>query len=118
MERHGHSIHIFARQHPNNFTSKYDNFFPREMVTDSLKPTISGLRSLFQLFYSLDAKKCLANMLNGIRIDVAHAHNIYGRLTTSVLDLLYKKNVPILMTLHDYKLICPSYKHVQSWPYL
>ena len=49
-------------------------------------------------------------MLQDIRIDVAHAHNIYGRLTTSILDLLYKKNVPVVMTLHDYKLICPNYK--------
>ena len=52
MKRHAHAVHIFASQHPNNFTSKYDKYFPREMVTDSLKPTISGLRSLLQLFYS------------------------------------------------------------------
>ena len=110
MEKHGHAVHIFARQHANNFASKYDMYFPREMVTDSLKPTISGLRSLWQIFYNWEAKRGLAKMLQDIPIDVAHAHNIYGGLTTSVLDLLYKRNIPILMTLHDYKLICPNYK--------
>jgi len=38
-----------------------------------------------------------------------HAHNIYGGLTTSILDIAQKKGVPVVMTLHDYKLICPSY---------
>ena len=110
MERHGHTVHIFARQHPNNLPSKYDRYFPREMVTDSLKPTIIGLRSLLQLFYSHDSKRCLAKMLRDVKVEVAHAHNLYSRLTTSVLDLLYEKHVPILLTLHDYKLICPNYK--------
>jgi glycosyltransferase involved in cell wall biosynthesis len=49
-------------------------------------------------------------MLRRIRIDVAHAHNIYGGLTTSVLDLLSENKIPIVMTLHDYKLICPNYR--------
>ncbi len=110
MEKRGNTVHVFARQHPNNLPSKYDKYFPREMVTDSLKPTMMGLRSLFQLFYSQDAKTSLTRMLQDICIDVAHAHNIYGRLTTSVFDLLQKRNVPILMSLHDYKLICPNYK--------
>ena len=110
MKRHGHAVHIFANQHPNNMKSQYDKYFPREMVTDSLMPSIRGLRSLFQLFYNWNSKRGLTNMLCNFPVDVAHAHNIYSRLTTSVLDLLYEKHVPILLTLHDYKLVCPSYK--------
>jgi len=109
MQAHGNTVHIFARRHPNNLGSAYDKYFPGEMVTDSLKPSVDGLRSLLQLFYSRDAKKCLDEMLQKIKIDIGHAHNIYGRLTTSVLDLLHKKNIPMVMTLHDYKLICPAY---------
>jgi len=110
MERNGNIVQIFSRKHPNNLPSKYDPFFPKEMATDSIKPTIAAIRSLLQIFYSLDAKNHLAKMLPEISVDVAHAHNIYGRLTTSVLDLLNKNNVPIVMTLHDYKIICPNYK--------
>ena len=110
MESHGNKVHVFARQHPNNLASKYDKFFPREMVTDSIKPSFRGLQSLSQYFYSLNAKRCLSSMMENINFEIAHAHNIHGRLTTSVLDLLYQKNIPVLMTLHDYKLICPNYK--------
>lgn len=110
MEQHGNTVHLFARQHASNLSSKYDKYFPKEMATDSLRLSPSRLRSLFQLFYNREAKRRLSSMLQGIHIDVAHAHNIYGGLTTSVLDLLCDRNVPILMTLHDYKIICPSYK--------
>jgi len=40
---------------------------------------------------------------------MAHAHNIYGRLSTSVLDELHPQGIPTIMTLHDLKPICPSY---------
>jgi glycosyltransferase involved in cell wall biosynthesis len=110
MEQNGNNVCIFARRHPNNLPSQYEKYFPRDMVTDSLKPSIDVLRSLSQLFYSREAKKGLASMLQGIRVDVAHAHNVYYRLTTSVLDLLRQRDVPVVMTLHDYKLLCPTYK--------
>jgi len=110
MERNGNAVHIFARNHPNNIPSQHDKYFPKQMVTDSVTITMAGLRSLLQLFYNFSAKKRLSNMLQAIHVDVAHAHNIYGGLTTSVLDLLSNKRIPILMTLHDYKLICPNYK--------
>jgi glycosyltransferase involved in cell wall biosynthesis len=110
MERFGHSTHTFCRRHPNNLPSKYDKYFPLEMDTESVKPTMSGLKTLSQFFYSKEAKNGMAQMMQDIQIDVAHAHNIYSRLTSSVLDVLRKKNIPVLMTLHDYKLICPNYK--------
>jgi len=110
MRGRGHTVHTFARRHPNNLPSGDEKYFPNEMTPDSLRPTLPGFRSLLQLFYSMQAKNCLTRMLKDIRIDVAHAHNIYGRLTTSVLDVLSERNTPILLTLHDYKLICPSYK--------
>lgn len=110
LERHGHVSYAFCRQHSDNLPSRYDIYFPREMVTDSVKPTFSGLKSLLQLFYSKEAKRCLTELLRHIHVDVAHAHNIYGRLTTSVLDMLHEDNIPVTMTLHDYKLICPNYK--------
>ena len=110
MKKNGNTVHVFARKHPNNLSSENDKYFPRKMVTDSIKPTIEGLRSLPKLIYNFNAKKRLANMLQNIHIDMAHAHNIYGGLTSSVLDLISEKNIPIVMTLHDYKLICPNYR--------
>jgi glycosyltransferase involved in cell wall biosynthesis len=36
-------------------------------------------------------------------------HSIYHHLTPSVLFTLKKYNLPVLLTLHDYKMVCPNY---------
>ena len=110
LRRYGNSVYLFARKHPKNTSTEYDEYFPQPMVTDKLRLSRDSLRSVFRLFYAVDAKKCLEKMLHNFDLDVAHVHNIYGRITTSALDLLYSRNIPVIMTLHDYKLICPSYK--------
>ena len=110
LKKGGNRVAVFSRKHPNNQPSDFEQFFPSEMTTDSLTPSAKGLRSLLGLFYSLGARRSLNAMLNAVEVDVAHVHNIYGRLSTSVLDVLHKKNIPVVMTLHDYKVICPNYK--------
>ena len=37
--------------------------------------------------------------------DIVHVHNTFPLWTYSVLDFFKKKNVPIIMTLHNYRLI-------------
>ncbi|MBF0413344.1 MAG: glycosyltransferase family 4 protein [Desulfamplus sp.] len=110
LRTHGHLVHAFARKTESDFPSKYAPFFPKDIKTDSLSFGFSTFRMVKEILYSSESKKQLEKILKKFKPDVVHAHNIYGRLTTSVLDLLYANNIPIVMTLHDYKLICPSYK--------
>ncbi|MFA5905018.1 MAG: glycosyltransferase family 4 protein [Desulfobacula sp.] len=110
MKAHGHEVGAFARRTPVDFPSELAGFFPEDMKTDSLSLGFGAFRTLREIIYSTESKKCLGQLLGEMTPDVVHAHNIYGRLTTSTLDLLNSRNIPIVMTLHDYKLICPSYK--------
>jgi len=110
LKSYGHVVDAFARKTSEDVQSNCSDFFPEDMKTDSLSLGFGALRTLRELLYSLESKKQLSKLLRGVAPDLAHVHNIYGRLTTSVLDLLFKKNIPIVMTLHDYKLVCPSYK--------
>ncbi len=64
---------------------------------------------------AVDAVHCrrtadaFAKMLDKVRPDVVHCHNIYGRLSTSILGVAKKKRIPTVLTVHDYKVVCPSY---------
>lgn len=109
LVQHGHKATAFARKHAEHISSECDNYFPADIKTDSIDLSWGALRTLKEIFYSGKAKGALDQLLKQFPPDIAHAHNIYGRLTTSVLDLLYEKGIPVLMTLHDYKLICPTY---------
>jgi len=41
-------------------------------------------------------------------VDVAHLHNIYHHLTPSILPVLARRRIGIVMTVHDYRLLCPT----------
>jgi glycosyltransferase involved in cell wall biosynthesis len=58
--------------------------------------------------WSLDAFRRLGRLLDEHPIDVAHAHNVYEGLTLSVLDALERRGVPTVLTLHDYRALCPN----------
>jgi hypothetical protein len=40
--------------------------------------------------------------------NVAHVHNTWYALSPSVFSAAHKAGVPVVMTLHNYRLICPS----------
>lgn len=104
----GHEIIPFARKHPMNLPTAWSRFFPCEIDYDNVS-FYQQIKAAGKLIYSWEAKKRFGRLLSACRPDIVHAHNIYGRLTTSILDEARKKGVPVVMTAHDYKLVCPSY---------
>jgi glycosyltransferase involved in cell wall biosynthesis len=66
------------------------------------------------IFYSFEAKKKMELLLNEEKPDLAHLHNIYHQLSPSILPVLKKKGIPTVMTLHDFKLLCPNYTFLRN----
>jgi len=110
MKKHGHATAGFSRQHPSNLPSEYAGFFPPDIVTEKISISWTAAKALKEIIYSGNARDNLDRLISEFKPDIAHIHNMYGRLTTSVLDLLTRRNIPAVMTLHDYKLSCPSYR--------
>lgn len=110
MREHGHSTCFFSRVHPNNIECDDASYFPEDINTSLFSLSRKSLTSILSMFYSLESKRCLSKLLSKQFFNIAHAHNIYGRLSTSVLDELKNNGIPVVMTLHDYKIICPNYQ--------
>jgi glycosyltransferase involved in cell wall biosynthesis len=70
---------------------------------------LSQIRTAGRLLYSSEAKKRLGVLLDEQQVDLAHLHNIHHQLSPSILDALKARKVPVVMTLHDYKMTCASY---------
>lgn len=111
LEKNGHKVIPFSRNNPNNLSTCYSSFFVPYL---NLNRTLSAIFSVPELIYSVQAKNSLAKLLRNTQINIAHCHNIYGILTTSVLDELYGHYIPTILTLHDYKIICPNYKFLDN----
>ena len=65
------------------------------------------LRGALRILHDFSAARKLAAFLADNRVDVAHAHNLYHHLTPSVLGVLRQRRIPVVMTVHDYRLMCP-----------
>jgi len=57
--------------------------------------------------YSVPASESVERALSEFRPDVVHLQVYYGQMTASILAPLRRASVPVVQTLHDYKLACP-----------
>ena len=105
----GHEVIPFSRKNLSNVSTEYSEYFVDELRIQN-KVSFAALRNIKEIIYSNSAKRGLKILMQGRSFDIAHGHNIYGLLTTSVLDELKNCSIPTVLTLHDYKIICPNYQ--------
>ena len=108
LKEKNHKVIPFSRKHPDNASSEYSKYFAGELNLQN-KISFKAIKSIKEIIYSKEAKQCLKKLLQSKSIDIAHAHNIYGLLTTSVLYELQSWHISTILTLHDYKIIYPNY---------
>ena len=71
---------------------------------------LSSLKNKFYALKNISYSKDSINILDAEILkhgvpDIVHAHNIFPLWSNSVFDFFHKKNIPIIMTLHNYRLI-------------
>ena len=107
LSKKGHQVQAFSMIHPENLPDANDIYFA-EYHSLLTKSYLSKLFNLSSYFYSFGAKRGLKRLLNSFSPDIVHVHLLYGGLTSSVLSIFKKRNIPVIYSAHDYKLICPN----------
>ncbi len=111
LEEKGHRTVIFSMHHPQNFRSRWENYFVNYINYDEEVKRISILSSIkvaSRTIFFFKAKRILDKLIKEAKPDIAHLQNIHHHITPSILYTLKKHKVPIVWTLHDYQLICPN----------
>lgn len=104
----GHEVYFFSMKSDNSILYEKDKFFPIEIDYRNTS-IIQKFKSIHKFIYNIYAAKKLKIFLEEVKPDIAHVHLFMGGLTTSILKVLKDKNIPIIHSVHDYRLICPSY---------
>lgn len=105
----GHEVGVFACAHPANRRSEGPIWLVDER--DYAHPGLGDrVRHAVGTLYDLPARRQFATALDEFAPDVVHLHNIYHQLSPSILDELFERGLPAVMTVHDYKLVCPVYR--------
>ena len=61
-----------------------------------------------ELIYNSDAAAVLKEKITSFQPDVIHAHNLFYKASPSILYEARRHGVPVVMTLHNFRLICPN----------
>ena len=112
LRAHGHDVIPFSMKHVRNLPSEYSDYFVSSIDFPSLLKQKHGLASKLQVaervIYSREAKRQIERLIRDTRPDIAHIHGIAHETSPSILDSIKGAGIPIVQTLHDYKLLCPN----------
>lgn len=101
----GHEVIPFCAGSPDDKPGQWNAFFPKCANTGTPKA-----RDALRYFYNREARDKLKRLLDQCGpVDVAHLHIYHGKQTPSILSALRQRGIPVVQSLHEYKLACPTY---------
>lgn len=109
FKKRGLDVVDFSMQNAKNVdTPQASRFIPWVDYRNGDGPFRKALNAL-KFIHNPQAVNRLADLVDEEKPDIAHLHNIYHQITPSIIPMLKKKGMKIVMSLHDYKLVCPNY---------
>lgn len=109
LEENGHQVIPFSMQSSENLDSPFSKYFVEE-VDYSVPGLKNKILTASKIIYSFDATNKMNLLLQNETPDVAHFHIFQHQISPSIFGPLKKKGIPLILTLHDLKPICPNYK--------
>ncbi len=105
----GHTVIDFSMDDKWNLPSEYSRYFVPNTSYNDIESVVNKIKKAVSFVHSSVAVRKLELLLLQETPQIAHLHNIYHQLTPSIIPILKKYGVKVILTLHDCKLVCPSY---------
>ncbi len=111
LERAGHDVAYFSSESVKNLPTPWSRHFVSGISYDKADQQgfFEKVRIARDIIWNREAEKKMNQLLNEFQPDIVHLHNIYHQLSPSILRPIRRCGIPVVMTLHDYKLISPNY---------
>lgn len=110
QELHGHMVIPFSMHYPKNLPSPWSDYFVSEVNTEAgVGRGLAALRQAGRALWSREAYRNMCRLIDDVRPDLVHVHNIYTHLSPSILAACKRHNVPVVMSVHDYGLVSANY---------
>jgi glycosyltransferase involved in cell wall biosynthesis len=92
LERNGHRVSSYKRSNDE---------------LDDL-PFGQRLGLIRRIISASDSKLAVRRLLRDLKPDIVHVHNTFAMVSPSVYEACEEENVPVVQTLHNYRLLCPA----------
>lgn len=118
LEQHGHEVVPFSMQHERNYPTPYDKYFLSNIDFPQMLAKGGGLidklKTAERVIYSREARQKIERLIEDTQPDIAHIHGIAHETSPSILPAIKAAGIPVVQTLHDYKLLCPNTSFVSN----
>lgn len=113
LQENGHEVCFFSTRDENNIACSEEKYFIDNFSFVNA-PKWKQALSVGRFIYSVEAREKMDALIKDLKPDLAHLHIFFGRLTNSILPVLKKHKIPTVMSLHEYKLLCPVYSFTNA----
>lgn len=110
-----HGLHVidFSMQDERNLPSRYESYFVSQKGYKSTS-RLNQVKSALSIIHSREAVAQITRLMQNETPDLLHCHNIYHQLTPSIITAAARRKIPVVLTLHDYKPVCPVYTQLAN----
>jgi glycosyltransferase involved in cell wall biosynthesis len=109
LEKNGNEVAAFSmRQAGDNF-SKWEKYFLSPVGYSNKFTFWQKIKGTLRMFYSFEAHQKIRKILSDFKPEIVHIHNIYHQMDPTILFEIKKQGIPIMMTVHDFKIINPNH---------
>ena len=74
--------------------------------SNEINNVFDEIKVAWNVIYSKKSKSIVFEKIKKIKPDIVHIHNTFPLWSFSVVDACYEMKIPIVMTLHNFRLIC------------
>ena len=112
----GHTVMPFSVKRTQNTPTEYDRYFVRPPYGEDIVHYRDANPSLMQkarvfanCVYSLEAKRNMKRFLADNEVDLLYMLQVDNDISPSIIHVCRKQNIPVVMRLSAFSLICGSY---------
>ena len=109
LSENGHEVKYWGMHDQTISKSEFYEHLVNSIDYNKKFTIIDKIRTSSHILYSFEAKTKIKKVLEQWKPDIVHLHNFAHQISPSILEPIKKLNIPIVMTIHDYKLVCPVY---------
>ncbi|MFA5860020.1 MAG: glycosyltransferase family 4 protein, partial [Elusimicrobiota bacterium] len=110
LEKNGDKVVYWGMQHELNPVYKHSGKFVSNIDFNAGKLGVGRkIKAITDIWYSFEAKSKVEKVVVEEKPDIVHLNNFAHQISPSVIDIFKKYSIPVVMTMHDYKLVCPAY---------
>jgi len=109
LHRSGVQVVDFSMADARNLPSPFESLFVTNRTYKGETSLSRRLKTALDFVHCQEAVSKIGRLLDQEKPSIVHCHNIYHQLTPSIIGAAKRRGIPVVLTAHDYKAVCPTY---------